>query len=428
MKNVKRVLLSIVMAAAALSAAAVVTDIIKLRDGSVYYGYIWMQQANGEIGVSADSSMVYLPQSEISSIDYKKRVGGRHMADIYLHDPDTVVAVIEVVDDNVACDTVAACDSDGVVMEGDVAVAGAVEDDAGYEKYVLRGVEILEEGAILKYLDRSLRMVRLRMSDVREITRPARNPRQLNGLNDEIVTNTGRSLKGQIVSIEPGKTVRINDNGRIFRIPVEQIAVQRRVAIGTDQPVLEQTPLIDNIYLKDGGVVSDVLLVEQNYADGTFRVIDSGNVVKQYNLSQLSKIHRRPNSGYVPRQEFDYEKGAYYISGQKAVVENGLMRRGRIRAEVSLAGVTDYSRKDGKIIVECEDNIANRRMILVPMPRVEYGEAVFTSKYMLENALPAEMQSVDHAKGILKREYAILPGYYALVDNENASLILLHVI
>lgn len=425
MKNFKRISLSLVLATVTLLAAAIVTDVIKLRDGSVYYGYIWMQLNNGEIGISADSSVVYLPQSEISSIEYKNHDRhGRQLADICLYKSDTAVAVIEVIADSVLCDTIAAFGDDGVFVEEDASdTVEYVDGDS-----VLRGVEILEEGAIVKYCDRSPREVKLRMSDVREITRPPRNPKQLNGLNDEIVTTTGRSFKGQIISIEPGRTVRINDSGRIYRIPVDQIAVQRRVAIASDQSVMAQSPLIDNVYLNGEGVVFDVLLVEQDFAGGTFRVIDSDNVVKQYSLSQLSKIRRHPNADYEPRMEFKYEDGAYYICGQKAIPEEGQLRRGRIRAEVSLANVADFRSRDSKIIFECADNMANRRIILVPIPQIEYGEAVFSSKYLLEKAIPAETQSVDRAKRILRREYAVLPGYYALVDSENASLILLHVI
>lgn len=432
----KRFITAVAALLAVLAAGAVVTDIIRLKNGDTYCGFIWMQLSNGEIGVAADTSTVYLPQTDIAKIEYlpqKTNGGNKHrlMADIHLAVRDSVVVVEEptaVIADTVAVAYPVGTD-DGIVEEKSVGEDIVEEVSIAFpEGEIIRGVEILEEGSVVKYRDTNPQEIRTRMSEVLEISRPARNPQQINGLYDEIVTRSGKIFRGQVVSIEPGKTIRINDNGRIYRIPVRQIDIQRRKAIDPEESVFIQSPLFDNIYLEDGNILTEVLLMEQNFGNGTFDVIDPNNVVKQYPLSQLKKIRRNQNERYRPRMEFRYEEGAYYINRVSASPVEGQSRRGRIKVKVSLAEVQDFRSDNGKITLECADDMTNRRIILVPLPPVEYGEASFNPKYLVEKAIPTDSQSVDRAKRILSREYSVLPGYYAFVDSENSTVILLHVI
>ena len=227
-----------------------------------------------------------------------------------------------------------------------------------------------------------------------------RDPSLLNGLRDEIVTKGGQTYTGQIVSNEPGKSVRINDNGRIYHVALSDIAIRRR-------GLVSQAPLLDNVYLrKDGGVLLDVVLIEQNFSRGTFDVIDRNNVVTRRNLADISKIRKHVNKDYRPRKEFAFEKDSVYIN-RKVVTGIPYERKGdKIKAKFPKVSIPSFTRDNGCIILEGSDNMTNKRMILIPVSVSGSKEKMFD----------------------LRRGFNVNPGYYAFINTENSSLILFRVI
>lgn len=355
---------------------AEVTDIITLRNGNTYSGFIWMQLSNGEIGFKADTSIVYLPAAEIERIErHPVRKGDkRQMADIYLYSAcdstvvlDSVAVIeeepIEVIVDSVYAPEVAYVDSVAYPIEEIV-----IESVPAVQE-VIRGVELLEEGSIIKYRDTNPADLKLNMKDIRLISRPQRDPALLNGLLDEISTKSGQTYKGTIVSTEPGKSVKLNSDGRIYSILLSDIDAQRKVAVDPDEPLFVQSPVIDNVYLRDGkGVLLDVVLIEQNYFRGTFDVIDRNNVVTRRPLSEINKIRKTLNLDYKPRREFAFNIDSLYIN-REGVDEMPYERKnGKIRLKIEDASsIKTFARTHGCISVEGFDNTASRRMLLISL-------------------------------------------------------------
>lgn len=413
----KRILLALAVAAAAAGLKAEVLETITMRDGNMYSGYISEQLANGEIGFSADTSVVYLPMVKIDRI-VSHKTSSRERADIYLrHDIMDTVAVVEAVLAEAVADT--------------AAVAGYESEYAGTydgEGDIIRDVEILEEGSVVKYRDARPHDLRLLMRDVLLITRPARDSSLANGLLDEIVTRGGQTYTGQIVSNEPGKAVRINSDGRIYMVALKDIAVQRRVAADPGEAVVKQSPLLDNVYLrKNGEVLRDVVLTEQNYADGTFDVVDRNNVTIRRRLADISRIRKSVNRDYAPRREFDFDKDSVYIN--RTAVEAMPYRRkdGVITVKLPDREVPAFVRDHGRLTVECADNTPNRRMLLVPVIMRDQKELTVNLADLIEKNIPSSTQEINPKNGILSRDYYLGAGYYAFINTDKTTLILFRV-
>lgn len=421
--------------AAACSAGlmAEVTEIVTLRNGNTYSGRIWMQLSNGEIGFKADTSVVYLPSSEIDRIvRHPVRKGEtRQFADIYRYTPaDTVVVVETVPVDTVLTDSaVAAVDftegySDTVASE--VAMEDVFVDDVTVAD-VIRGVELLEEGSIVKYRDVTPRDITLNTKDIRLISRPPRDPAQINGLLDEIVTKSGQTYNGYIISTEPGKSVRINDDGRVYSILFSDIDVQRKVAADPSQPLFCQSPVVDNVYLRKDGVLLDVVLIEQNYGKGSFDVIDRNNVVTRRPLANIRKIRKEVNREYKPVREFAFKQDSLYINREVVTAVDCKRKGSKIQVKLGNTMLRSFVRDHGCITFEGEDNLANKRLILVPIVIKNSEEVEINNDDLVEKSVPVTEQSVDAKKNILCRRFAVAPGHYAFVNTEGPSVIVFRV-
>lgn len=423
----KRILIALAAAAVAVGAWSAVTEIITLRNGNVYKGSIWVQLSDGQIGFNADTSIVYLPSSEISRIERlpAKKNDKHPRADIYLmSEPDTV-AVEEVVS-AVADTAYADCDSVVTVEEAglDEVITGSNPDVE-----VLRNVELLEEGSIVKYLDTTPRDLQLRLKDVRLITRPPRNPKQINGLEDEIIAKSG-TYKGNIISTEPGKSLRIESDGRVYSILLSDIEVQRKVAIDKEESVFAQSPIIDNIYFgKKKGVILDVVLIEQNYTNGTFDVIDRHNVVTRRPLADIVKIRKEINREYSPVMEFSFQMDSLYVN-RKIVEEYSYVRKNdRIRLRVNNnVMIPTFKREKGCINVEGSDGSSILRTILVSLGNAYPQEVNINMADLLVDNIPVRKQETDPQKGIILREYPVKPGYYALINTGNSTMTIFKVL
>lgn len=413
----KRILFALAVAAAATGLNAEVLETVTMRDGNMYSGYISEQTANGEITFRADTSVVYVPMVKIDRIAGHKTSSGER-ADIYLrHDILDTVAVVEAVLSEAVTDTAAVA---GYESEYSGTYDGATD--------VIRDVEILEEGSVVKYRDAKPRDLRLLMRDVLLITRPARDSSMANGLLDEIVTRGGQTYTGRIVSNEPGKAVRINSGGRIYMVALKDIAVQRRVAADPEEAIVRQSPLLDNVYLRKGGeVLRDVVFTEQNYAEGTFDVVDRNNVTIRRRLADISRILKSVNRDYAPRREFDFDKDSVYINRTAVEAMPYLRKDGVITVKLPEEEVPVFARDHGRLTVECADNTPNRRTLLVPVIMRGGKELTVNLADLIEKNIPASTQEINPKNGILSRDYYLGAGYYALVNTDAATLILFRV-
>lgn len=425
--------------AIALGIQAQVTEIITMRDGNVYIGSIMKQNSRGEIRFMADTSLVYLPMAEIERIQ-RYTSGDRvkkERADIYLSSvpvPEDTSAVansfVTVSVDSVYVDDFEYVTVDSVALDQDnypVNVDEAVEVvEVTTPMYgdVIKNVELLEEGAVIKYRSTEPQVITLMLKDIAQIKRPMQDKSVLNGLKDEITTNNGQVYKGFIVNTEPGKGVRINVDGKIFSILSRDIRVQRKVAIDPEESIYSQSPVLDNIYLVNGkGTIYDVVMIEQNYGKGTFDVVDRHNVINRRKLSDISEIRKEANRDYNPRREIFINPDSVYVN-EEGIPRVSYDRKGK-NIKIAFRNtpiLKSFSRMNGCVKIYTTDDMAARRMVLFPLGSNFNREVNINPSELVSRSVPVQSQTLNKRKDMLIREYQVTPGYYAFIDTENAKI------
>lgn len=132
------------------------------------------------------------------------------------------------------------------------------------------------------------------------IKRYERSALDLTGVIDVVELCSGNVLEGQIIEQLPGKQVRLLGNDGIVEvIDLKQIAVQKKKKLNPNQPLSEQSPLLEIVCTKQGKKITGVI-VEQTYnrSDGDFLLIEEkGKTVKE-NSGNVVEIRKIPNPGY----------------------------------------------------------------------------------------------------------------------------------
>lgn len=427
----KKLLIALIALVASATVTARVYETIIMRNGNSYEGYLRMQKTNGDIAIWADTTVAYIPSSKIERIERQPQkyeytatgkkiaVGKKNLSDIYL----SVIDTVEVVAEEVAVlDSVAALDdtvADSVLRYE--AVEEAKVEPSFFRDEVIKGVEILEEGSVVKYRDTVPHELNSRMSEISVITRELRNPKQINGLNDVIVTKNGNNrYVGQIVSTEPGRLIRINSDGRVYSVAVSDIARQLREPVDIDESIINQAPLIETIYLKNNEVLRDVVIIEQDFVNSTFKYVDNKNLTNQRKLKDIREIRKDVNRYYAPRMEFKFEKDSVYLNREVISFIACKRDKNELKVKIPAGAIHSFAADRGVITIESENNDENKRLQLVPV-NVIGSEIKIDLTGLVDSAIPVSVQEVNK-NGILSRSFTVRSGVYALV-NTNKNMI-----
>ncbi|MCM1521568.1 MAG: hypothetical protein NC039_02815 [Muribaculaceae bacterium] len=411
----KKTLLALAALIASTAMAAEVIETITMSNGNKYEGYMCMQKANGEISILADTTVAYLPSDVIDRIEHHSQTPRKTIFPKASSEPakqlsDIYYTVVDSVNTSVA--DVVEVDS----TNHSTSATFKIVKTAVPRQEVIRNVEILEEGSVVKYRDTYPHEVQANMSEISVITRDLRNPKQVNGINDEIITkNSGMPYLGQIISSEPGKLTRIDCNGRIYSILPSDIAVQRRVAVDTDEPIFYQAPLIETIYLDKNEVIHDVVIIEQDYAKGTFKYIDHNNTTNIRNLKEIREIRKDRNKSYAPRMEFEYEKDSVYLNHGIISFVGAKRSKNVLKLNVANLNIPTITPENGTIVLEGSDNLTIGQLILVPVQPLNFEVKVNTDN-LIYQTISVTSQNVNK-NGILSRTFPVSrAGFYALIN------------
>lgn len=422
----RRTLATLTVLAGVALAAMPYTETVTLNNGNRYIGRILRQQSDGQITFSADTSIIYLPVTEIDRIYRRDASDGskRRFADIYIR--PQVKNVPRAADAD--ADTVAAAsagESDDTIA---VVEAPSSRTDRPNAEIILHNVEILEDGSVVRYLDPRPATVTTAMSEIKSITRPSRESRQLNGLDDEIVTRRGDVYRGSILENEPGKSTRILSDGRIYNFGFGDIAIHRKVAVDPSQAVTAQSPVLDNITMRrKGGTLEEVVLVEQNYADGTFDAIDKNNVRVRRRLADIDYIVKEANPDFKPRYDFVFAKDSVYINRKAAVARPYLTVKGSSIEITKPDTIMEVIANKGIVTIEGDKSVVSARLLVVPVKFTPKGNVLLDSDELYRIAIPVNEQTIDAAKGIMRRTFNLGRGHYAVIDTDRSNAITVYV-
>lgn len=170
---------------------------------------------------------------------------------------------------------------------------------------VITDVRILEDGAVIKYLELAPRNYVLDWNLIQAVKRERRPKNALSGLVYHIQCAGRPEVVGQYVEQCPGKTFSLlTDKNRVEVISTAQIKKQRIEGLNPDQPLFEQSPLLDEVVLAGGQTVGGIIteLSFGDRAEDNYVVVSKKNASSQIVLTKnITEYKRLPNEGYRPR-------------------------------------------------------------------------------------------------------------------------------
>lgn len=431
MRNFRRLYLGMILSLFCGLSLGKPYEKIVLKNGTELEGYISIQYPGKKVTFMSEKAMVYLTSSVVESISsYDSEWSA--LPSEWQHWADENPASVKTVGGKkylTLSDIVMRTEPD----QPDTLVAkkDSVDPYRNIREVPPRGVKILEKGAVIKYLDFAKTFYDIPWEDILMIKRYERSALDLTGVIDVVELCSGNVLEGQIIEQLPGKQVRLLGNDGIVEvIDLKQIAVQKKKKLNPNQPLSEQSPLLEIVCTKQGKKITGVI-VEQTYnrSDGDFLLIEEkGKTVKE-NSGNVVEIRKIPNPDYRFLTDLLVKKDEIWINrqkGEKALVdeEESVM----IVNEKSVPVTVELRHAQDTLTVEQQDNIDNRNIILLKLTQIEIkkrGEChAFTYEDLVtQGSRPFEVEVSKNQT--LKMLYTIGEGHYILYKPKEKTAVYL---
>lgn len=415
-----RFLFCTLLLVAASNSGAVVTDVFTLKNGTILEGYIQEQVPGGDYIICASRSITAVPasavvSSRVNTIPYDK-LSEDWKAWVEEH-PDKASAYgggrgLPLVTLEIEAEA-------GRNVEGSdsVAVTAQLAADSIAEVKTVKDVLLLEEGENIRYLDMKKAVVTVLRDDVTGIRPVPAGEDDLSGFSDELELNSGAVIQGRLVETIPGVSMKIKtENGIVKSYKMDEVSARRRMKINAGQTHVEQSPVLEKAYLKDGKVVEGVM-IEQRYGNGkqssSILLVNAKNrKVKLYN-SNISRMCRLPNPYYRPVVRKKLEKGVVYANDKK-LVPTALDGYGsRIILPQSSVNTVTIGGEKGLLKIETADDGTGNRICLLPLAKKDIdGYFVIESKRIIDIAVPLNEKNITDGAVVLT--YIVQPGIYAV--------------
>lgn len=143
----------------------------------------------------------------------------------------------------------------------------------------------------------------------------------ISGLEREYTTYNGDVFRGQFKSQIYGDNGRVTlrtDDKREQSVLLNNVAIYKTIPANVLQPVIEQTKLMDVIELKDGQVMSGVI-VERNYenenADSFYIVLQERKKQEKVFFNQIKRFRAEVNASYKPYVMHTLKSGEIMVNG-----------------------------------------------------------------------------------------------------------------
>lgn len=259
-----------------------------------------------------------------------------------------------------------------------------------------KDVRILEDGDVIKLLSLTSRQYHVDWNDLEKTVKASRPAGQFSGINDVLIMKDGSRHIGQVSEQYPGKSIKIylsKDNA--ITVSSSQVVEMRSEPVSEQLTILEQTPLIDRIYIKGKKTPAEGLIVKRRTSKSlTILTKDDGELT--YAIRDIARYQKFPNQNYKALTDRKLNKGEIILNGEArnawfASLEtiNGYLVLGD---EVSMV-----AKKGEELVLEANlDNPsaainvikAYRKDISADNAKRQMVRDVFTYQDLIEMALP----------------------------------------
>lgn len=302
----KKILLSTIFAFAIVVVAnAIVTQKVILKDGSVLYGYLQQQDGKGSLTICTDSALINVSEQKINNIT-PSTIAKENL-------PETWKVWAEAHDAYDVLNGKQTLALSKVVFKKDASVNQPTS-----------AVKVLEEGAVVKYLELTPGVYDVKWKEVLNIEAEPRPKTALSGIDRAYKLKSGQTVKGQYAG-ETEETLKLYVDKIVKSFNVNDVVKYEYFPINPDQNIFEQSELLDVVKTRNGGKTSGVI-VEQNYEGKTnaehFFKIQTGpdkaltTEVKVADIVEVSKIENK--EGYKPKFDILLNEGDVYVNRLQA--------------------------------------------------------------------------------------------------------------
>ena len=257
-----------------------------------------------------------------------------------------------------------------------------------------------------------------------EIQKTSPSNDDVTGVDDEIITITGKQYRGTIISQKIGNNIVIKTNNKIVDLKMYEIIETRTVPRSSSFTIAEQAGYNNTIVMKDG-TSKDGIIVSKHYGhkinDKYINLLNSKGKKEKILISQITEY----KTNYSKKEESVYKNGAVYVNEfriNKAAVK-------------TVKGVTCYVEKqiypfpEGiAITFKSKGASLQGSWNLIALEKVEMQDGAITYGYDndIRRKNSINPSSTELTEGISSISFAYLsPGFYALVNEDsNASYII----
>lgn len=174
-------------------------------------------------------------------------------------------------------------------------------------------VRILENGDVIKFLSLSPKRYHIDWNDMQKTVKVPRPIGQFSGLNDVLILKDGSKHIGQVSEQYPGKNIKIclsKDNA--ITVNSAQIVEMQSVPASDQLTIIEQSPLLDRIYVK-GNAIDGVIINRRTSKDLTIHTKEDGDIT--YAIRDITKYQKVPNADYKVLTDKNLNKGEILLNG-----------------------------------------------------------------------------------------------------------------
>lgn len=178
-----------------------------------------------------------------------------------------------------------------------------------------KDVRILENGDMIKFLSLTPKQYHIDWSDMLKTIKVSRPDGQVSGLNDVLIMRDGSKHIGQVSEQYPGKNIKISlSKDNAITVNSAQIVEMQSIPASDQLSIIEQSPLLDRIYIKGGSNAVDGVIVKRRTSkDLTIHTKNDGELT--YAIRNITKYQKVPNPDYRVLTDKNLSKGEILLNG-----------------------------------------------------------------------------------------------------------------
>lgn len=307
----------------------------------------------------------------------------------------------------------------------------------------IHNVRVLERGAKVRYLELAPNTYSFGLDSIVVIRAEKRPKLMLSGVNRRYKLASGMEYEGQYVEEIPGQTMSLlRDNGIIEVFNTSEVLKDSRYKINPNQSLVEQSDLLDVVYLKNGNIYRGIIF-ERNYSEGSkistsdYLLIELENGSRQsVNLAEVAEYHKERNPAYNPLTDIELDEGQAAINRIVTAIRPTQEEEGAIKVDVEDINVTIPLSEAKSIVAEfAMGNTAAGQLKLIKIhqyrrtrrPKTTFHGFTYESLFNAEIKFAKIETSVN---GISLLEYTlprVEAGIYGVYNPDKKNIVLFRI-